>query len=137
MRRLKNLDGLREVCPGFTELHLISDGNPNSEDAQDPKQKRDMRFAMRIGHSSVQEYVESERILQQTGATSYSVKEKHAHALMNSICLTVLSDLQTLVLAPEDIQARHPLAIRRTILAGTLSKKQQSRAYRSVDHTTV
>jgi hypothetical protein len=60
-RRLENINTIQQVCPGFTELDIDSDIQ---------------RATVRIAHFSVQEYLESERILQHKGAALFSIKNK-------------------------------------------------------------
>ncbi|KAH6884132.1 hypothetical protein B0T10DRAFT_518181, partial [Thelonectria olida] len=74
-RKLKNIDAIQEVCPGFTEL----DVDPNTSKA-----------TVRIAHFSVREYLESERIRDSKDADFFSVRQQCADAQMACICLTVL-----------------------------------------------
>ncbi|KAH6881080.1 hypothetical protein B0T10DRAFT_518795 [Thelonectria olida] len=74
-RKLKNINAIQEVCPGFTEL----DVDPNTSKA-----------TVRIAHFSVWEYLESERIRYSKDAVFFSVRQQYADAQMACICLTVL-----------------------------------------------
>jgi hypothetical protein len=72
--RLLGEDAIRSVCPGLIEV-----------DAR----LHDEVSIVRIAHFSVQEYLESERIIQHEAVT-FSVKRPEAHAEIASICLTYL-----------------------------------------------
>ncbi|KAH6889957.1 hypothetical protein B0T10DRAFT_43770 [Thelonectria olida] len=74
-RKLKNIDAIQEVCPGFTELDM----DPNTSKA-----------IVRIAHFSVREYLESERIRDSKDADFFCVRQQFADAQMACICLTVL-----------------------------------------------
>ena len=72
--RLLGEDDIRSACPGLIEV----DAQPDDEES-----------TVRIAHFSVQEYLESERILQNKAVT-FSVRRPEAHAEIASICLTYL-----------------------------------------------
>ncbi|EXF79023.1 hypothetical protein CFIO01_05783 [Colletotrichum fioriniae PJ7] len=80
-RQLPDADALQEICPGFTEVTM----EPHSEVA-----------IIRIAHFSVQEYLESSRILLPEGYACFSVHRSCGDLLLASMCLTLLleSDLQ-------------------------------------------
>ncbi|KFY05580.1 hypothetical protein V492_08436 [Pseudogymnoascus sp. VKM F-4246] len=71
--RLPSKDEILGVCPGLVELYVRPNG----------------KTTVRIAHFSVQEYLESERILLQNAAI-FSVRRPEAHAEIASICLTYL-----------------------------------------------
>ncbi|KPA38318.1 hypothetical protein FLAG1_08853 [Fusarium langsethiae] len=73
--KLKNIDAIQQVCPGFTELDI----NANTSQA-----------TVHIAHFSVREYLESERIRDSPKAAFFNVKQQYADAQMACICLTVL-----------------------------------------------
>ncbi|UQC84866.1 uncharacterized protein CLUP02_10362 [Colletotrichum lupini] len=81
-RQLPDADSLLEICPGFTEVAI----EPYTRLA-----------VIRIAHFSVQEYLESDRILLPHGYASFSIHERCGNLLMASMCLTLLleSELQT------------------------------------------
>jgi hypothetical protein len=87
--RLLGEDEIRAVCPGLVEV----DTRPDDE------------TIVRIAHFSVQEYLESERILQQNTAI-FSVRRPEAHAEIASICLTYLLEPAL----SRDSIAEYPLA---------------------------
>jgi ankyrin repeat protein len=72
--RLMNEDDIYRICPGFIEL--------------DP-QPADNRTTVRIAHYSVQEYLESDRILA-GGMARFSVRRIEAHTELACICLIYL-----------------------------------------------
>ncbi|SCO87596.1 uncharacterized protein FRV6_11723 [Fusarium oxysporum] len=74
-RKLKNIDAIQQVCPGFTEL----DGDPNTSEA-----------TVRIAHFSIREYLESERIRDSKDAAFFNVRRQYADTQMACICLTIL-----------------------------------------------
>ncbi|KAH6870903.1 ankyrin repeat-containing domain protein, partial [Thelonectria olida] len=74
-RKLKNINAIQEVCPGFTELDV--DHNTS-------------KATVRIAHFSVREYLESERIRYSKDAVFFSVRQQYSNAQMACICLTVL-----------------------------------------------
>ncbi|EAQ90491.1 hypothetical protein CHGG_02426 [Chaetomium globosum CBS 148.51] len=74
--RLMNQDDIRHICPGFIEVDL------NNED-RGP--------TVRIAHYSVQEYLESDRIVA-SGTARFSVRRKEANTEVASICLIYLMD---------------------------------------------
>ncbi|KAK1728694.1 uncharacterized protein BDZ83DRAFT_529345, partial [Colletotrichum acutatum] len=80
-RRLPDADALQEICPGFTEVTV----EPYSE-----------VVIICIAHFSVQEYLESSRILLPEGYAYFSIHRSCGDRLLASMCLTLLleSDLQ-------------------------------------------
>jgi ankyrin repeat protein len=74
--RLMNQDDIRHICPGFIEVDF------NNERKE---------VTVRIAHYSVQEYLESDRILA-SGTARFSVRRKEANTEMASICLVYLMD---------------------------------------------
>ncbi len=89
--RLYGEDAIRSVCPGLIEV----DAQPDNETS-----------TVRIAHFSVQEYLESERILDHKAVT-FSVRRLEAHAEIASICLTYL--LEPAV--SRDSMERYPFAL--------------------------
>ncbi|KFZ15421.1 hypothetical protein V502_05625 [Pseudogymnoascus sp. VKM F-4520 (FW-2644)] len=89
--RLPSEDEIRAVCPGLVEVDV----------------RPDYKTTVRIAHFSVQEYLESERILQQQNAAIFSVRGPEAHAEIASICVTYLLEP---ALSRESI-AEYPLAL--------------------------
>ncbi|KAF4461453.1 hypothetical protein FALBO_11747 [Fusarium albosuccineum] len=84
-RKLKNIDAIQQVCPGFTELDM----DPDTPEA-----------TVRIAHFSVREYLESERIRNSTHADFFSVTQQHADTQVACICLSIL--LESASLRPDD-----------------------------------
>lgn len=82
-RQLPDADALQEMCPGFVELAFDSNTKKN---------------ILRITHFSVQEYLESDRILRPEGYASFSIHKRCGDLLLASMCLTLLleSELQML-----------------------------------------
>ncbi|KAK3299419.1 ankyrin repeat-containing domain protein [Chaetomium fimeti] len=74
--RLMNQDDIRHICPGFIEVDF---------------NKEDKEVTVRIAHYSVQEYLESDRILT-SGTASFSVRRREANTEVASICLVYLMD---------------------------------------------
>jgi ankyrin repeat protein len=74
--RLMNQDDICHICPGFIEVDF------NNER---------IKVTVRIAHYSVQEYLESDRILA-SGTARFSVRRKEANTEMASICLVYLMD---------------------------------------------
>lgn len=91
-RRLHDQDDLHQVCPGFIKVDV------------DPRGKE--LSAVQIAHFSVQEHLESERILQQRVAKFYVEAEK-ANAEIASLCLAYL--LEPGLYA--DDHSKYPLAL--------------------------
>ena len=89
--RLFGEDEIRRVCPGLIEV----DARPD-----------DKTSTVRIAHFSVQEYLESERILQHKAAT-FRVRKLEAHAEIASICLTYLLEPAL----SRDSMEEYPLAL--------------------------
>ncbi|KAK4044313.1 putative ankyrin repeat protein [Parachaetomium inaequale] len=76
-RRLEDEYALQEVCLGFTELGV------------DP---RTGEPTIQIAHSSVQEFLESERLAENDDIKAFSIERTSAHTQMAHICLTFLLD---------------------------------------------
>ncbi|GAP83716.1 putative ankyrin repeat protein [Rosellinia necatrix] len=121
-RRFEDPHALREICPGFTEI----DVNPHSG-----------RATVRIAHFSVQEYLESERILLDKEISRFHIRERDGHTHMASICLTLLLEPQLARL--DDLRAiknMHPLvgyAAQRWdmhLARGTVSDRVEARVLR-------
>ncbi|RYP53073.1 hypothetical protein DL768_001850 [Monosporascus sp. mg162] len=64
-RRLKDIDAIQQLCPGFTELDI----NPHRQTA-----------TVQIAHFSIQEYLESEPIRQNKRTAPFAVKKQDAQA---------------------------------------------------------
>ncbi|KAH6855577.1 hypothetical protein B0I37DRAFT_282095, partial [Chaetomium sp. MPI-CAGE-AT-0009] len=76
-RRLEDEYAIQEVCPGFTELGVDpGTGEPT----------------IKIAHFSVQEYLESERLLENDDIKASRIDKKNAHAQMAHVCLTFVLD---------------------------------------------
>lgn len=88
--RLPGEDEIRAVCAGLIEVDVRPGYEPT----------------VRIAHFSVQEYLESERLLQQN-ASIFSVRPPKAHAEISSICLTYLLEPALL----RDSIAEYPFAL--------------------------
>lgn len=73
-RRYKRADDIKLICPGFVEIGLDSHSHMST---------------VRIGHFSVQEFLESGRMPQKQ-AEVYAVRKADAHAQLSCICLTYL-----------------------------------------------
>ncbi|KAI3326723.1 hypothetical protein HD806DRAFT_488009 [Xylariaceae sp. AK1471] len=73
-RKLRSVDAVHRVCPGFIEVDV------------DP---RHSQATVRIAHFSVQEYLESGRICHPE-VNKFSVRLREAHAEIACICLTYL-----------------------------------------------
>ena len=91
-RRLETVDAIHDVCPGFIEI----DEQPSGGVA-----------TVRIAHFSVQEYLESERILRHEVA-KFNVRKRQAHADIACICLTYL--LEPVLLTSANRKREYPLA---------------------------
>lgn len=74
--RLMSEDDIRHICPGFIEADRQSGYN---------------KTTVRIAHYSIQEYLESDRILT-SRAARFGVKRVDANTEVASICLTYLMD---------------------------------------------
>ncbi|KAJ0160764.1 Ankyrin-2 [Colletotrichum tanaceti] len=92
-RRVEDMDDLRQICPGFTEV--VIDHSTKAA-------------TIRIAHFSVQEYLESERIAQHKNAAPYRVQIANAHALMASICLAFLLEEDLENLHVNEIREEYP-----------------------------
>ncbi|KFY02998.1 hypothetical protein V490_00340, partial [Pseudogymnoascus sp. VKM F-3557] len=88
--RLPGEDEIRAVCPGLVEVDV----------------RPDYETTVRIAHFSVQEYLESKRILQKNAAI-FSVRRPEADAEITSICLTYLLEPAL----SRDSIAEYPLAL--------------------------
>ena len=98
-RRLETMDEIHKVCPGFIEVdeplvevdeHL--DKVDEFEEFDEHAliiEPRPEPTTVRIGHFSVQEYLESDRILHRKAA-EFSVRKREAHTEIACICLTYL-----------------------------------------------
>ena len=94
-RKRKDINAVQEVCPGFTEVDVNT---------------KTGKATIRIAHFSVQEYLESERILQHKGAALFSVKRTDGNAQLACICLTLLLEPKLLMTKdPEEIHERYLL----------------------------
>jgi ankyrin repeat protein len=87
--RLPDEDEIRRVCPGFIEVDAQPDGKT---------------ITVRIAHYSVQEYLESGRILHPKVA-NFSVKMREAHTEVACVCLTYLLSMA------RGSSAEYPLAL--------------------------
>ncbi|KAL8718670.1 MAG: hypothetical protein Q9225_004223 [Loekoesia sp. 1 TL-2023] len=88
--RLEDEDDVHRICPGLIETDFHPDNNEPT---------------LRIAHSSVQEYLESERIHQHAVA-AFGVRRLEAHAEIACICLTYLLRLASTLSISE-----YPLAL--------------------------
>ena len=79
-RRLRNADGIHDICVGLVDIGLTPDDKITSNGKKENKQ------IVRIAHFSVQEYLESERIQNQKAAM-FSLTAVIAHAQITQICL--------------------------------------------------
>jgi hypothetical protein len=93
-RRLEtvSVDDIHEVCPGFIEVE-----QPSGEAS-----------TVRIAHFSVQEYLESDRILRHKVA-KFSVRKGDAHTDIACICLTYL--LEPALFTSRHRKEEYPLAL--------------------------
>ena len=82
-RRLQNPNGIRDICGGFIGIDSDVDYTTEGHDEDG------MTATVRIAHSSVQEYLESERIRHQKAAM-FSLASVMGHADIAQICLTYL-----------------------------------------------
>lgn len=73
-RRLKNIDALQEVCPGFTEVDTPEYGEA----------------AVRIAHFSVKEYLESDRIYESPTTAVFGTRNQSVQTDMALICTAIL-----------------------------------------------
>ncbi|KAK4143731.1 ankyrin repeat-containing domain protein [Dichotomopilus funicola] len=77
--RLMGEDDIRHICPGFIEVDANVDDNSGSE------------ATVRIAHYSVQEYLESTRILASGSSMArYAVQREQANTEVAAICLAYL-----------------------------------------------
>ena len=79
-RRLRNADGIHDICVGLVDVGLSPDDTITSDGEEEHEQ------TVRIAHFSVQEYLESERIRSQKAAI-FSLTAVTAHAEIAQICL--------------------------------------------------
>lgn len=96
--RLMDKDDIRRICPGFIEMDFQPD---------------DDETTVRIAHYSVQEYLESDRILASKTAR-FSVRRAEANTEVASICLVYLMDrklCEAYVSQTAGLNAKYPLAI--------------------------
>ena len=84
-RRLQDVDDIRDICSGFVEIDFI-EGQIYANDSID-----DIMSVVRIAHFSVQEYLESTRILKSKAAV-FGMHRASAHAEIAQICLSYLLD---------------------------------------------
>lgn len=78
--RLRNADGIRDICVGFVDI------SPRGDDTVTSNGQEDNERTVRIAHFSVQEYLESERIRNQKAAI-FSLIAVEAHVEIAQICL--------------------------------------------------
>ena len=79
-RRLRNADGIRDICVGLVDIGLSPDDTDTSSGKDEHEQ------TVRIAHFSVQEYLKSERIRSQN-AKIFSLTADTAHREITQICL--------------------------------------------------
>ncbi|KAI1868470.1 uncharacterized protein JN550_006386 [Neoarthrinium moseri] len=94
-RRLRSLDALQKVCPGFTEVDLNHD---------------EKLHTVRIAHFSVQEYLESERISLHGEAASFRLDRQESNATVACTCLALLLEPCVIGLKADDIRDEYPFA---------------------------
>ncbi|KAI3543629.1 vegetative incompatibility protein HET-E-1 [Colletotrichum abscissum] len=94
-RQLPDADSLQEICPGFTEVALDLDTET---------------VIIRIAHFSVQEYLESSRILSPEGYASFSIPKRCGNLLLASMCLTLLLERELQMTKLEEINEKYPFA---------------------------
>ncbi|KAK3173425.1 hypothetical protein OEA41_006754 [Lepraria neglecta] len=82
-RRLQDSNDIREICIGFIDIGLGADYTTETY------HEEELTPTVRIAHFSVQEYLESERILHQKAAI-FSLTSVTAHAEIAQICLIYL-----------------------------------------------
>ncbi|KAK4041653.1 ankyrin repeat, PH and SEC7 domain-containing protein secG [Parachaetomium inaequale] len=95
--RLMNENDIRHICPGFIEVDLKAESN---------------EVTVRIAHYSVQEYLESDRILT-SGTARFSVRRAEANTEVASICLAYLVDpglSEAYINQVEGFHKQYPLA---------------------------
>ncbi|KAF5516105.1 Ankyrin repeat and KH domain-containing protein 1 [Colletotrichum siamense] len=78
-RRLENAKAIEEACPGLVEIYTA------------PFKTSDSRTYVRIAHFSVQEYLESERILNHKSVSQFHTGGHGGQVEMLNICLAVLN----------------------------------------------
>ncbi|KAF4823947.1 Ankyrin repeat and KH domain-containing protein 1 [Colletotrichum tropicale] len=78
-RRLENAKAIEEACPGLVEIYTA------------PFKMSDSRTYVRIAHFSVQEYLESERILHHKSVSQFHTGGHGGQVEMLNICLAVLN----------------------------------------------
>ncbi|ETS85999.1 hypothetical protein PFICI_04024 [Pestalotiopsis fici W106-1] len=95
-RRLKSLDSIQKLCPGFTEI----DTHPGNGVQ-----------TVRLAHFSVLEYLESERDAQNGQVAFFKLCRQDANNLMAYVCLTVLLEpgLAECEQQIESIRSQYPL----------------------------
>ncbi len=84
-RRLRNANGIRDICVGLVDIGLSPDERITSNGEKEHEQ------TVRIAHFSVQEYLESERIRSQKAAM-FSLTAVSAHAEIAQICLIYIAE---------------------------------------------
>jgi ankyrin repeat protein len=82
-RKLQDVDDIREICSGFVDIDFIEDPT------RDIDTIGDVTPTVQIAHFSVQEYLESARILQSKAAI-FHIDSPSAHVKIAQVCLIYL-----------------------------------------------
>ncbi|CAJ2511381.1 Uu.00g070060.m01.CDS01 [Anthostomella pinea] len=94
-RRFEDVHDLEALCPGFIETSM----------------DLEMQTTVRIAHFSVQEYLESERVLHYQDLALFHVRKPVAHIDMVTVCLALLLEPRTIELQDSrSIKKSYPLA---------------------------
>ncbi|KAK0380335.1 vegetative incompatibility protein HET-E-1 [Colletotrichum limetticola] len=94
-RQLPDADSLLEICPGFTEVAMDNSTG---------------MAVIRIAHFSIQEYLESDRILLPEGYASFSIHKRCGDLLLASACLTLLLESELQMFEREETVEKYPFA---------------------------
>jgi ankyrin repeat domain-containing protein 50 len=103
-RRLQNGNDILHICPGLITISTIE------RDNSAPSERETPQYVVHIAHFSVQEYLESTRILDQV-TKGFRLQSQASNAELAQICLIYLLDpgLSRATLTPADLEA-FPLA---------------------------
>jgi ankyrin repeat domain-containing protein 50 len=103
-RRLQNGNDILHICPGLITI------STKERDSSAPSERETPQYVVHIAHFSVQEYLESTRILDQV-TKGFRLQSQASNAELAQICLIYLLDpgLSRATLTPADLEA-FPLA---------------------------
>ena len=121
-RRLENSSDFHTICPGLIDINCRTSQATETD-------REDSTLTVQIEHFSVQEYLESERILHQKAAI-FSLTSFTAHLEIAQICLVYLLEpgFSSLQLVDRGFLERYPLA--------EFSARYWSQHYRNIAQPT-